>query len=186
MNIEVTMSFLNKFFTRDAVRNSNFILAFLWFFSASLLICIFAGGPFLAFLIKGGIFLVILAAAILSALVVSGADKAGGIFTIMTGQRGRSIRTLREQLSGELTLGREEKKRGEYKEALLRMDAYLEQDPDFSEALLLKAQVLWEGLGLAEEARQVLLKIINTASKDDPAHAWARQIYQEIRRSQII
>lgn len=92
----------------------------------------------------------------------------------------RSWRGLREQLSGEIERIKYCKRQGQFDEALRLADEVLEQDPDFPEALYLKAQVLWEGFGNAVEARQFLMKVIQTVSKDDPLRRWALSYRAEI------
>ena len=49
----------------------------------------------------------------------------------------------------------------------------LHQDPDNSEVMLLKAQILWEGFGNAPTAKGCLNKIRELTSEDDKFHRWA-------------
>ena len=51
----------------------------------------------------------------------------------------------REQLRGDLNTVKHHKMRKEYDQALKAVNDILKKDPDFSEALFYKAQILWEG-----------------------------------------
>jgi len=85
----------------------------------------------------------------------------------------RSIRSLREQLSGDLYRVKYLKRNQNYNDAFKIVESVLEKDPDFPEALYLKGQILWEGFGLKTEARDVLLRVMMGVSREDPLYHWA-------------
>ncbi len=183
------MKFFGKYLGKnsDFVKSSQFIVAFLWFLAGPLLIAGLTAGrfPLFAWLMKGGIIILLFMAFALAALVVSFADKTGGFFLGLVGPGERSFRNLREQLSGELTVAREDRNKGRYDLALQRVNTYLEQDPEYAEALYLKAQILWEGFERGDEAREYLIRIINSIPKDESINRWARKTYAEIRNAEI-
>ena len=68
--------------------------------------------------------------------------------------------------------------------ALTGLEDMLAGDPGFREALLLKAQILWEGLGDASGARQCLAEILKIEpNKKSPFHHWAQILDKEITES---
>jgi hypothetical protein len=68
-----------------------------------------------------------------------------------------------------------------FDDALLTIEEVLAKDPDFVEALFLKAQILWEGFEDAEAARGCLLKILAVEPDEKSVfHRWALNIYKEL------
>ena len=62
----------------------------------------------------------------------------------------------------------------QFDDALLKIEEILAEDPDFVEALFLKAQILWEGFEDCQAARECLLKILATEpDKKAVFHRWA-------------
>ncbi len=88
--------------------------------------------------------------------------------------------SIREQLAGTLHevrfLSREER----YEEALVKLEAVLAKDPDFPEALFLKAQIIWEGFNQKDEAKLYLCRVIKLTDKDDTYHNWAASLYRDL------
>jgi hypothetical protein len=68
-----------------------------------------------------------------------------------------------------------------FDDALLTIEEVLAKNPDFVEALLLKAQILWEGFEDGKAARGCLLRIL-AVEPDEKAvfHRWALNIYNEL------
>jgi hypothetical protein len=57
----------------------------------------------------------------------------------------------------------------------------LEIDPDFSGALFLKAQILWEGFENPTAAKGYLEKVIEMKQdKNETIHRWASNLYDEL------
>lgn len=70
-----------------------------------------------------------------------------------------------------------------FDDALIKIDEVLAKDPDFVEALLLKARILWEGFEDAKAAKQCLLKILAGAPDEKAVfHRWALNFYEELSR----
>lgn len=98
---------------------------------------------------------------------------------------GRSDRNPREQFAGTLNQVRYHKICSDFPKALIAIEGVLARDPDFSEALLLKAQILWEGFKDGIGAKQCLINILQVDSdRKSPFHRWALALYKEISASQ--
>ncbi len=87
---------------------------------------------------------------------------------------------LREQLSADLAKARFSKGKGQFREAIIIISEVLEKDPDFAEALLLKAQILWEGFENKALALENLDKVMRLVKDDDPIYRWALNYYHKI------
>lgn len=72
------------------------------------------------------------------------------------------------------------KSKGQFKEALIIINGVLEKNPKLPDALLLKAQIVWEGYGNKELALRNLDKIIEQGQDDAPVHRWAVNYYHEV------
>ena len=57
----------------------------------------------------------------------------------------------------------------------------IEKDPEFPEALLLKAQIAWEGYKNKELARRNLDMILELVADDDPMRKWAVNYYHDMK-----
>jgi hypothetical protein len=90
---------------------------------------------------------------------------------------------IREQLAGDLNVARHHKLCNRFDEALIKIEDVLAKDSDFSEALFLKARILWEGFSDREAAKTCLLKIIKAEQdKDALYHRWAMYFYRELSK----
>ena len=74
---------------------------------------------------------------------------------------------------GEIHKIKYSKRMGHFDQALQMVNNLLHEDPDNSEAMLLKAQILWEGFGNAPTAKGCLDRIRELTSEDDRFHRWA-------------
>ena len=93
----------------------------------------------------------------------------------------RSNMIVRKQLASDLNAVRYHKLCHQFDDALLKIEEVLAKDPDFVEALLLKAQILWEGFEDRQAARGCLLKILAGAPDEkDVFHSWALHMYKEL------
>jgi tetratricopeptide (TPR) repeat protein len=96
---------------------------------------------------------------------------------------GLNRRTIgsRERMAGDLNVVRYHKLCNRFKDALLKIEEVLAKDPDFPEALFLKAQILWEGFEDRQAAKECLMKIIK-AETDKKAvfRRWALSFYGEM------
>jgi tetratricopeptide (TPR) repeat protein len=124
-------------------------------------------------------------AAVVSAMIGSAASIitgkiSGGAINAFYGL-GRRTFSLREQLAGDLNVVRHHKLFNRFDEALIKIEDVLAKDPDFPEALFLKAQILWQGFEDLEAARQCLLRIIKVEpDKKALFHRWAMNLYREM------
>jgi hypothetical protein len=102
----------------------------------------------------------------------------GGLVNVMMGLR--SIRSVREQRSGDVERIRYYSRSREFGQALELADDILEKDEGHPEVLALRAQVLWEGYQDAVRAREDLHRLIEDTPQDDPHHRWAVQYWRRI------
>lgn len=86
-----------------------------------------------------------------------------------------------EQLEGDLNRVKVHKMNARFDPALEMVDTILAQCPDFAEALLLKAQILWEGYRDQAGARLCLIRISKSVpDRTDPVHRWAANLYHRM------
>ena len=158
----------------DTVRNAHILKYFLWVF------------PFLAllgFVLKGilGVLIAIPVSAAVSmfSVMISGLI-GGGSVSLLYGTGRRNI-DVRDQLSGTMSQARFHKMSQDYDRALIFVEEVLDKDPDYPEALFLKAQILWEGFNDSKGAKSCLNMVIKLVSEnDEPIHRWASQLLLEM------
>ncbi len=109
-------------------------------------------------------------------------DKTGEFLGDAFCGTGREGQWSREELINiELNQAKCAKMKGCHKQALIHVNAILEIEPDFPEALLLKAQILWEGFGNAGGAQAHLDKLMRAnTDKNGRYQRWARNLYDEL------
>ena len=96
----------------------------------------------------------------------------GGLGTILSGSTSRRI-SRDERFSGEINKIKFSKREGRFDPALQMVNTLLHEAPDYPEAMLLKAQILWEGYGKSDTAKACLNRIRELAPEDDKFHRWA-------------
>lgn len=96
----------------------------------------------------------------------------GGLGNLLSGSTSRGI-SRDERFSGEINKIKFSKREGRFDQALQMVNTLLHEDPDYPEAMLLKAQILWEGYGKADTAGGYLNRIRELAPEDDKFHRWA-------------
>ncbi|MGD9080463.1 MAG: tetratricopeptide repeat protein [Desulfobacterales bacterium] len=109
-------------------------------------------------------------------------DGPRGASAISTGSKSTSSNTgARNQPASGLNAVRYHKLCHQFDDALLEIEEVLDKDPDFAEALLLKAQILWEGFGDRNAASKCLQKIL-AVEPDEKAvfHRWALIFFNEL------
>jgi hypothetical protein len=123
-----------------------------------------------------------LPASIVAALVVEllSGGLGNGSINVIYGM-GRIDRTMRDHFAGALSQARFHKMSKRHDLALECVDQILTADPNYPEALFLKAQILWEGYQDASTAKQCLIHLMQ-ADPDNEAtfHRWAQSLYHEI------
>jgi len=161
----------------DVVSKTHFLKVYCWTLFPLLFMMLFAPGGFWTKLITS--LLGALAATLVVVVVTGYLGRSAGILYSGGGKR----LTLREQLEGNLTQARVSKTHKDFASALATLETILARDPDFPEALLLKAQVLWEGFGDGPESRKYVMKVLHL-EKDTagPVYRWAGELYKEINR----
>jgi len=94
--------------------------------------------------------------------------------------------SLREQLGGTLSQARHYKGKNKMDDALRKVNEVLEQDPVYPEALLLKAQIMWEGYDNLDAAKKYLLTALTKTPKDDFSRGRIESFYRELVRIEKI
>jgi len=88
--------------------------------------------------------------------------------------------SLRETLSADFEKAKSYKRSGKFEEANEIIDQVLEKDPDYPDALYLKAQILWEGFEKRQEASECLQNVMRLVPQEDTLHRWASIFLKEI------
>ena len=117
----------------------------------------------------------------LSVLIVVIIEKLGSYLggSVLSGWT-PGLQDPRDQFAADLEKIRECKRTKHFPEALQLANHILRQDPEFPDALYLKATILWEGFGNAEGAKGCLKKIKETVPKNETLYRWASSYYDEI------
>jgi len=164
---------------RDLARIIRFLMWYGVLLGALLAIGGFSGFPVFTLKLFLPIAIIPLPLCILSDYVV---ERVGsGFGGVLSGWTSRRL-TTRESLAADLEKAKYSKREGRFKEALSILNGALQQDPDFPDALFLKARVLWEGFGNREGARGCLKKVMEAVPEDETLHRWASNYYHEITK----
>jgi len=115
-----------------------------------------------------------------SALCLFLIEKTGSsLGSIMSGWNpGRA--DYREQFSAELEKIKYSKRMEHFDDALRLVNELLHKDPDFPDALFLKAHILWEGFGNSEASKGILKRVKQLVPEDETLHRWASIYYDEV------
>lgn len=166
----------------DTVRRLETIKIFLWIFPfvwilALVIICAFKGMRFILLSIPVALPISIILTVIVDYISDKLGKTAGKLFT--GGDAGFSIR---EQLTGVLNSARLAKREERFDAAIRIMEDILIQDPEFPEALFLKAQILVEGFNDTNNAKLCLSKVISLTkdNENNEHYRWAKSLYREI------
>lgn len=173
-NSEIT----NKSKSINLVTRARLLLNAMRFLSVCAIAGLVAGGiPGLLFAVPGSFALAVMVELFSGAIGSTSANPLYGM--------GRRDRSTRDQFAGTLNQVHYHKMCKDFSKALLTVEGVLTREPDFPEALLLKAQLLWEGFEDAVGAKQCLIEILKVeADKKSPFHRWALALYKEISASQ--
>lgn len=163
----------------DSVTRTYFIRVSCWLLFPVLFITVFIP---VSFKIKIAIVLLGTPLAAIIVMIITG-FVGGSVGMLYGGGRGRV--TLQEQLEGDLTKARVSKTEKRFADALAMVESVLAQDPEFPDALLLKAQILWEGFADSPAARSTVMRILHLEKdKATPVYRWAGALYKEITKGQ--
>jgi len=100
---------------------------------------------------------------------------AGGLYA------GRKpIWSIQEQYSADFSRARVQKMNKKFDESLLIIDKVLIEQPDFNEALFLRAQILEEGFDDIYEAKKCLIRIFQTEQKHSQLFKWSKTLYKNM------
>jgi hypothetical protein len=129
----------------------------------------------------------IMAAAVLSVIVglitTAFTDTIGKSTSGMLYGQGKSTIKLQERLEGDLQQARFHKMNQRYEKALGFVDGALVQDPDFPDALFLKAQILWEGFQDSRAAKDCIAQVMQLLpTTDEPLYRWSTHLLSEINQ----
>lgn len=155
----------------------RFLMIFGVMVGALMTICVFTRGRFTP---KHVLVFSIVGAMPLSMLLVYVRERLGsGLGGILSGWSSRRA-TLRETLAADLDKARYSKRQGRFEEALSIINGVLDKDPDFPDALFLKAEILWKSFRRGAAAKGCLRKVMQLVPKDETLHRWASSYYDEV------
>jgi tetratricopeptide (TPR) repeat protein len=164
----------------DAEERSFFLRTFFGLLAPLTLLLFFVFGFGIVALVASVVLSGVLSAAITFTFERIGRKAGGGLY----GGIGEAHWTKREQLSVDIDQVKYFKKNKRYDDALNKVSAILEQDPEFPEALLLKAQILWEGFEKKAPAQECLKKVMEAVpDKNHTLHRWASNLYDTMNRA---
>lgn len=111
-------------------------------------------------------------------LLISWAGDSGG--SLFLGSRSKI--TNRERLAGELDKARFSISKGNYREALQVINAVLKVEPDFCNALIIKAECeIKEGRTML--AKKTLKHLSNVCQHDEIVMRWGEELLSEVEKS---
>jgi tetratricopeptide (TPR) repeat protein len=113
-------------------------------------------------------------------------EKLGsGLGVIFSGWTAKKISPM-EQLSADLARARYSKGRGDFEDALQIINQVLEKDPEFHDALYLKAHILWEGFHNSTEASECLTRVMELVrNHNEPLYRWALNYSREVKKGPV-
>jgi len=96
---------------------------------------------------------------------------------------GRANWSLHEQLECSMSQAKYYKMQKYFDKALKTINEVIAKDPEYPEALFLKASILWEGFGNSGAAKIYLQKVIEIVpNENEPFHQWALSLYDELTK----
>ena len=128
-----------------------------------------------------GVFAAVLLSVIVGTISMLITDTVGGTASGLLYGRGKSTFSLRERLEGDLQQVRYHKMNKNIDKALELINGVLSQDPNFPDALFLKAQILWDGFRDSPGAKDCLDQVLKTVpDEDEPLHHWSNHLLSEL------
>jgi len=107
----------------------------------------------------------------------------GGTASGMLFGKRRAVWTTREKIQGVFNQARFSRENSDYKQALEYINTVLSRDPDYPEALLLKAEILWDGFQELEGAKRFLEKVLILDFEDRVVYNRAETFYDLLVRT---
>lgn len=130
-----------------------------------------------------GVLLALAGGALLSFGAVAFLNAIGGAAGRTLFAKKRAVWTPREQVQGLLRQARLNRDNQEFQTAFDCINQVLAKDPDYPEALLLKAQILWHGYEDAASAKRFLAKVLSLADTDQTAKRHAASLLAALPES---
>ena len=158
----------------DSIARTLFLKTYIKLFACFLILFV------LLFGFAKGLMINTIACFFLTIIVMVGSNKIGNISKLLYGGRQARI-TLRERMISQLKAARVAKMNNEYKTALNMVNDILKKDPQFYEAMFVKAQILDRGFEKPVAAKKYLIKILNNTQKDQNEYNWALSLYNELK-----
>ena len=162
---------------RDSVNFSLFMKTFFKIFFPIAFLAILFLGFLKGLLTSAGISL------ISTLLVIFIAEKFSNVAKILYGGRS-SIISIREQSQSALGTAKNAKMNKDYVKAIEIVNGILLQDPEFYEAMLVKAQILYEGFNKTDSAKKYLKEVIANTQPNENVHVWSSTLYEQIENVQ--
>jgi len=89
----------------------------------------------------------------------------------------------RETFSADLARARYSKSACRFEEALGIINRVLDKDPEFPDALYLKATILWEGFKKRQQSATCLKKVMALVENHETLHQWALTYFQDMNKT---
>jgi len=174
---------------QDSAARARALRAVIWvfypFFFIGFTLCYFNYDlPFLVSILISSAIAAVIAGGI-SPIVMFIVNRTGDVAgRILTGQK--AAWSVRERLQADFDKARHFTAKKNFQQALELVNAILEQDSDWSEALFLKARILSEGFGNTAGAKGYLEKILEKeADKNSTICRWASELYRKLSDKQL-
>ena len=87
-----------------------------------------------------------------------------------------------DRFAADLERARYSKREGRFDEALNIVNDVLHREPDFPDAIYLKATILYEGFGRAETALGYLSRLMESIPEGETLHEWASGYHEKIMK----
>lgn len=171
---------LNQIKDTDTVAQIQFLRTFCWLFFVTLFVVFPAMIMFTKIGLLAAIGIGTISSLIISLILVVAIDKLGSFAGMFYSGR-RASWTLRETLQVDLDIAKNLKRHKEFQQAIGTVNNIILQDPEWSEALFLKAQILSEGFGNYNAAKGCLKKIIeNESDQNSSVYRWASEMHRQL------
>jgi len=157
----------------------RFMLCYLTFVGAILVIYIFTSFCSISYLLM--IFILCIPLAVAATLIV---EKAGsGIGSLLTSSF-KSPGQKNDEFIADLEKARHSKAIGRYDEALDLIEGVVKSTPEWPDALFLKAQIQWEGFENATDSKRCLVKVMQLVGYDETLHTWASNYFDLVVKAE--
>ncbi len=127
-----------------------------------------------------GVLIAAIAGLVISTIVMFLMDAVSGAASSLLSGRREAVWTIREQVQGFLSQARFNKENKDYEAALSFVNKVLEKDPEFADALFLKAQILWEGFSQSRAAIQFLEKVLALEDENNMVQNHALLLHNDL------